>query len=111
MRAEKKAWLNMQYRCHNPNNAGYRHYGGRGITVCDRWRQSFDAFFADVGPRPTPNHSIDRIDNNGNYEPGNVRWATKRVQVANRRTGLAAERNRIGLERVWREYLRKESVT
>lgn len=63
----------------------YEHYGGRGITVCERWRESYPAFLADVGRKPSPQHSLDRIDNDGHYEPGNVRWATAKQQANNRR--------------------------
>lgn len=72
-------------RCHNPNSYAYQGYGGRGISVCQSWRDSFEAFLEDMGPRPSPQHSIDRIDNDGNYEPGNVRWATAHEQLLNRR--------------------------
>lgn len=82
---EYRLWQNMVQRCGNPNNPRYDDYGGRGIRVCARWRKSFAAFYADVGPRPSAKHSIDRIDNDGNYEPGNVRWATAYQQVHNRR--------------------------
>jgi len=75
----------MRERCGNPKNAAYSLYGGRGITVCDRWRDSFEAFLADVGRRPSPVHSLDRIDNNLGYAPSNVRWAPRSVQQRNRR--------------------------
>lgn len=79
-------WSCMNQRCSNPNNEGYHKYGGRGIRVCDQWQHDFQRFIADMGPRPSPDHSLDRFpDLNGNYEPGNVRWATHRQQNNNRR--------------------------
>lgn len=81
---EYRAWGNMRSRCANPNHPHFHHYGGRGISVCDEW-SSFDAFLRDMGRRPTDGHSIDRIDNNGNYEPSNCRWATKYQQSRNTR--------------------------
>lgn len=77
----------MKARCHRRTHAQYALYGARGIAVCERWKRSFEAFFADVGGKPSPSHSLDRIDNNGAYEPGNVRWVpSQREQMANART-------------------------
>ncbi|MCM5682497.1 hypothetical protein M8A51_23455 [Schlegelella sp. S2-27] len=80
---EHRAWVHMKQRCTNPKKREYPHYGGRGIKVCDEWMHSFLAFFNHIGPRPSDRHSLDRIDVNGNYEPGNVRWATQQEQVEN----------------------------
>jgi hypothetical protein len=83
---EYNIWLAMKMRCTNPRAPHWHRYGGRGISVCDRWTgdDGFASFLADVGPRPSPDHSIDRFPNNdGNYEPGNVRWATDLEQARN----------------------------
>lgn len=88
---EHKIWLGMKRRCKDLND---RNYGGRGIMVCERWEKSFEAFLADMGPRPSPEHSIDRYpDQNGNYEPGNCRWATRSQQARNMRVNVLIERN------------------
>jgi hypothetical protein len=83
---EYKAWQNMRERCYLRTHISYADYGGHGIKVCPRWRSDFIAFFADVGPRPSPRHSLDRFpDNDGDYEPGNVRWALMEEQQRNKR--------------------------
>jgi len=81
---EWNAWTNARSRCHNPNNPRFRDYGARGIQMCPEWRSSFAAFYAYVGPCP-PRLTLDRINNDGNYEPGNVRWATRAQQARNKR--------------------------
>ncbi len=88
---EHRAWQNMLYRCYKATHPSYHYYGGRGITVCDRWRlgedhkHPFVCFMDDMGPRPAPRLSIDRTNNEGNYEPSNCRWATWSQQIKNRR--------------------------
>ena len=83
---EYETWCGMIRRCENPKNHAFHRYGGRGISICERWRNDFSAFLADVGPRPSPEHSIDRIDNDRGYEPDNCRWATALVQARNTRS-------------------------
>ena len=83
---EYQAWHNMKRRCFNPNHKQYSDYGGRGIKICDRWRNSFENFLADMKLKPTPKHSIDRIDNDGDYCLENCRWSTKADQENNKST-------------------------
>jgi hypothetical protein len=83
------SWQHMKARCFDPQHHAYDNYGGRGITVYERWANSFEEFFADTGTRPA-GCSLDRIDNDGNYEPGNVRWATAKQQIQNQRRPRAA---------------------
>lgn len=85
--AEYEAWSKMLRRCRNDFDRSYANYGGRGISVCERWL-SFENFYADMGPRPSKQHSLDRVDNDGNYEPDNCRWTTRDVQGRNRRTSV-----------------------
>lgn len=82
----------MIHRCHNPGSVSFKDYGGRGIKVCARWQESFENFLADVGQRPS-GMTLDRINTNGNYEPGNVWWATRRQQHHNRRNGKPGQRD------------------
>lgn len=84
---EHRAWMGMWDRCTNPNYPLYGSYGGRGIAVADRWR-SFVSFYADMGEKPSPKHSLDRIDVNGNYEPANCQWATMKEQARNKRNSF-----------------------
>ena len=107
---EYYVWIGVKTRCLNKKEAGYKHYGGRGILICDRWKDSFDNFLHDMGKRPSPKHSIERLDVNGNYEPGNCVWATKSQQVLNTRANkrythdgitltIIEWENRVGLSR------------
>lgn len=93
MRTMERIWKYMIERCHNPKNVSHPRYGARGTTVCDRWRNSLEAFIADVGFRPGREYSIDRIKSSLGYEPGNVRWATAKEQARNTRANRMIEYN------------------
>jgi hypothetical protein len=80
-----KTWKGIIQRCTNPDSQGYKHYGGRGISICSRWANNFELFAKDMGKKPSPKHSIDRINNDGNYEPSNCRWADPVTQANNTR--------------------------
>lgn len=100
---EYVTWQGMIKRCGNKRDPGYKWYGARGISVCARWRNSFENFLKDMGARPSPNLSIDRINNDGNYEPGNCRWATSQQQHQNKRKSngaIAAKAARTALEKI-----------
>lgn len=84
---EYSSWRNMLRRCENPKHQSYKDYGGRGISVCDRWH-SFAAFFTDLGRKPSVDHTIERLEVNGNYEPGNCVWLPRPQQSANRRNAV-----------------------
>lgn len=88
---EFSTWTDIQTRCHNEKSTSFDRYGGRGIIVCERWRAAFENFLMDMGPRPSAKHSIDRVDNNGNYEPGNCRWATVQEQANNKSNNVIIE--------------------
>lgn len=105
---EYRIWVNMRYRCYDEGYILFKNYGGRGITVCDRWLNSFDNFLSDVGMRPSKNHSLDRYPNNdGNYEPGNVRWATNDEQSRNKRNNRWIEFNgKRMILKDWADYLK-----
>jgi len=90
---EYSSWSKMKSRCYNDSDERYIHYGYRGISVCDRWLESFDNFYLDMGAAPSKNHSIDRIDVNGNYELSNCRWATSKQQANNKRDNIFLELN------------------
>lgn len=90
--SEYRAWQTMRLRCTVPANAAYPNYGGRGIKVCERWLNSVEAFIDDMGPKPSPKHELDRYpDNDGNYEPGNCRWATRSENDRNLRNNRIVE--------------------
>jgi hypothetical protein len=110
--AEYRAWAHLIGRCCTTTDHRYSSYGGRGITVCDRWRESFEAFYEDMGDKPSPRHSIERRENSGNYEPGNCIWATPKQQARNtRRNVLLTFDGRTQCIAAWAEELEMNSHT
>ncbi len=103
---EYHVWRGMIQRCTDPNTDCYDRYGGRGITVCARWRKSFEAFLGDMGKRPSSAHSVERIDNAGGYEPSNCRWATDTEQSNNRRSNhILTHRGVTGsMKTIWKRF-------
>lgn len=106
---EYNIWSSLKQRCENENDKSYSRYGGRGISVCERWKDSFENFLEDMGVSPSNNHSVDRVDNNGNYEPINCKWSTPFEQVTNRRLGSNNTSGTAGV--YWREDYGKWSST
>ena len=88
---EYNTWVHMNQRCHNPRNKDYENYGGRGIEVYPIWRKSFEAFYMTIGPKPFPEATIERIDDDRGYEPGNVKWIGREEQVLNKRDNIYIE--------------------
>lgn len=114
--AEYRAWENMKQRCNNPNHPHYEKYGGRGIKICDKWNNDFIEFYKDLGLKPDNDYSLDRIDVNGNYEPGNCRWASKNIQTYNRRKLKGKSSKYIGVSYYkhiskWYASIKKNGIT
>lgn len=110
--SEYISWSGMFTRCYNPKNKRFSNYGGRGITVCDRWTKSFENFILDMGKKPTPQHSIDRIDVNGNYEPSNCKWATQKEQLRNTTKNVRFEYNGVNMiKKDWCDFFKVSECT
>lgn len=104
---EYRSWVSMKTRCYNSNHQEYFRYGDKGVTVCDRWRQSFSNFYKDMGDKPSPRHTLDRINPEKGYEPGNCRWATPYEQTMNRRKNKNNKSGYVGVSGSpygWRAY-------
>lgn len=99
-------WQHIKARCFNPNHRGYKDYGGRGITMCDRWKNSYLDFISDIGYSPSPRHSVDRVRNEGNYEPSNCIWRTQKEQANNTRGNVFIEHEGIVLSKsMWSDKI------
>lgn len=103
-----RTWRNIKCRCYTPSNKDYKLYGARGIKVCERWKD-FVSFAVDMWPRPTPHHTIDRMNSNGNYAPGNCRWATRTEQNLNTSQNHFLEHN--GMRRTMSEWARDAGIS
>ncbi len=104
VRVEYSAYIHIKHRCYNTNHKQYKDYGGRGIGLHEPWMNDFWGFYDYVGPRPGPEYSIDRIDNDRNYEPGNLRWATRRMQQNNQRRNVRVTCPRTGITQTVSEW-------
>lgn len=107
--SEYQCWKGIKARCHNPKHRNFHNYGGKGIVVCDHWRYSFLNFYADMGQKPTPEHTIDRIESTGNYEPGNYRWATWEEQVSHKSNNVHVTYR--GEKRHLSEWVRRTGIS
>lgn len=106
---EYRTWCSVLRRCYNPKVLGYKNYGGRGITVCDRWKSSYENFLGDMGRRPSAKHSLERENNDGHYDPGNCVWATRIEQNNNRRSSHRITYK--GVTRTAAEWLRSGELS
>lgn len=103
-------WHNMKSRCYDKNRPNYENYGGRGIKVCDNWVFDFEEFLKDMGDRPSDKHSIDRIDNNGNYEPSNCKWSTRVEQNSNKGVYSNSSTGYVGISRSGDKYIVRKYI-
>jgi len=107
---EYRSWGQMIQRCTNPNNPVYKHYGGRGIKVCERWRNSYNSFLEDMGRRPTPTHTLDRIKNDLDYCPENYKWSTRKEQSFNRRNTILTKEKVLEIRTLHNEGMSQANI-